>query len=112
MKRRGVSWVLYILWVGLTVAAMVVPTSRVPKVFWTGLDKVTHTAMFTVLGALGQAATPWLTLLFSLPLAVALELAQRRITYRTYDTVELLANVIGVLAGVVCFEVGRGLGRK
>lgn len=112
MKRRVIAWVLYLFWVGVTIAAMLLPADKLPKAFWTGLDKVTHTALFTVLGTLGQAATPWVTLLFSLPLAVGLELAQKRFSYRTYDKVELWANVIGVFVGVVCFEVGKRLGRS
>ena len=111
-KRRGLAWVLYAVWIALTVTALVVPTDRMPRLFWAGLDKVSHTAMFTVLGALGQAAAPWLTLLVSLPLAVGLELVQKKLPYRTYDTVELVANVVGVACGVACFELGSRLGRK
>ncbi len=105
------TWIMYAAWITLTVIALVVPTERMPRLFWAGLDKVSHTVMFTVLGALGQAAAPWLTLFVSLSLAVGLELVQKKLPYRTYDTVELLANIIGVIAGVVCFELGSRLKR-
>jgi len=110
--RRWLSWFLYALWIGIVVTALLVPTDRMPRIFWAGLDKVAHTAMFTVMGALGQAAAPWIALVISLSMAVGLELVQKSLPYRTYDTVELLANVTGVLVGVICFELGTRLRRS
>jgi len=111
-RRRWLAWTIYVVWSCMTVAAMLVPTDRVPKVFWHGMDKVAHTAMFALTGALGQAAAPWVTLFVSLPLAVGLELIQKQLPHRTYDQVELYANVIGVVVGVLCLEMGKRLGRK
>jgi VanZ family protein len=110
-RRRRLSWALFAVWTCLVVAALLVPVDRMPKVFWRGLDKVSHTAMFTVMGTLAQAAAPWAALAVALPLAVGLELAQKRLPYRTYDNVELLANVIGVVVGLGLYETAVRLRR-
>lgn len=110
-KRKLLRWLLFGAWTALVVVALVVPTDRMPKVFWRGLDKVAHTAMFTVMGTLAQAAAPWAAVGVALPLAVGLELAQKKLPYRTYDNVELLANVIGVAVGLALYEASTRLRR-
>ncbi len=111
MRGRRLSWLLFGAWTALVVAALVVPTDRLPRLFWQGLDKVAHTAMFTVMGTLAQAAAPWAGLVIALPLALGLELVQKRLPYRTFDRVELLANVIGVAVGLGLYEAAQRLRR-
>ena len=50
-----------------------------------------------VTGTLAQAALPWVSLVATVPMAIGLELAQKRIPNRSYNRVELIANVLGVL---------------
>ena len=103
-KGRKTAWVILTVWTVLTVAALSVPLGRESTLLRHGVDKVVHTGMFTVMGVLAQSAAPWYSLLLALPVAAGTELLQKKLPYRTYDRVELLANVVGVLVGVVCRE--------
>jgi VanZ family protein len=68
--------------------------------------------MFTVMGALAQATLPWVSLVATVPAAAGLEYAQKRIPKRTYDRVELLANILGVVLGAGLFELATVLRRR
>lgn len=103
---------LFLAWSGLVAAALlVVPVPERPIVGY-GFDKVAHTAMFTVMGTLAQAAVPWVSLAVTVPVAAGLEYAQKRVPRRTYDRVELLANIIGVVLGAGLFELAQALRRR
>lgn len=113
MRRgRGRAWVLFLVWMVLTAAVLVVPydQNRVPV--GRGFDKVAHTAMFTVMGALAQAALPWASLLITLPLGAGLEFAQKRIPERTFDRVDLVANLLGAALGALLFETSTRLRKR
>lgn len=108
---RGRTWVALVVWTAVTVAALSLPIGEPPRLVKRGLDKVVHTAMFTVMGVLAQAAAPWVALIGTVPVAAGIELLQKKLPHRTYDTVELLANIVGVLLGMVCYEVSIRLRR-
>jgi hypothetical protein len=103
--------VLLVVWSVVTITAMVLPVFPDSSFVGRGFDKVIHTSMFTALGVFAQAALPWVSLAFTVPMAAGLELMQKRIPRRTFDRVELVANVIGVLLGAACLEVGARLRR-
>jgi len=103
-RSRRPARLLFAAWTVLICAALLLPYDLDRTPVGPGFDKVAHTAMFTVLGVLAQAAFPWLSLLFILPLAVGLECAQRLVPGRTYDRVDLHANLIGVLLGTLLAE--------
>jgi len=111
-NRRGLAWVLLVIWTVATVVALTVPLDNAPKVMGKGFDKVVHTGMFTVMGMLAQAAAPWYSLLFALPIGVGLEYLQKRLPHRDFDQVEVAANIIGVLLGIACFETATRLRRR
>jgi VanZ family protein len=111
-NRRRLAWVLLVIWTVVTVVALTVPLDRPPKVIGSGFDKVAHTGMFTVMGVLAQAAAPWYSLLFTLPFGVGLEYLQKRLPHRDFDQVEVLANVVGIVLGIVCFETATRLRRR
>lgn len=103
-RRRRLAWVLFIGWTVLTCAAFLVPVGARRPLVGPGFDKVAHTAVFTGLGALAQTALPWASLLVTLPLAAGLEYAQRFVPRRTFDRVELYANLIGAGFGALLAE--------
>ena len=111
-NRRGLAWILLVVWTVATVVALSVPLDDAPKVMGRGFDKVVHTGMFTVMGVLAQAAAPWYSLLFALPIGIGLEYSQKFIPHRTFDRVEVAANIIGVILGVACFETATRLKRR
>jgi hypothetical protein len=104
--------VLFLAWTGLVIAAQLLPFYPEKPLVGIGFDKVVHTAMFTVTGTLAQAALPWVSLVATVPMAIGLELAQKRIPNRSYNRVELLANVLGVVLGAGLFELAQGLRRR
>lgn len=111
-RGRRIAWFLLVGWIGLTVVTMTIPVGDSPSFFGPGFDKVIHTGLFTVMGALAQTVAPWVTLVLTVPLAIAMELVQKRLPHRTFDRVDLFANVLGVLIGVGCYEVAIRLGRR
>jgi hypothetical protein len=74
-----------------------------------GFDKVIHTTLFTVMGIAAQAAAPWISLLVTGPVAVGLELVQKKIPGREFDTVDMLANITGIFLGLAAFELSKRL---
>jgi len=107
-KKRGRvrAWILLLVWVALTVVALTVPVRHPPRIVQRGLDKAIHTGLFTVMGVLGQAATPWATLVLTAPIAFGVEWMQKKLpSGRTYEEVDLIANLLGLALGVVCYEL-------
>jgi len=98
---------LYVIWVVITIIAITVPIGRMPqKRLLHGLDKTIHTGLFVVMGALGQSAAPYLSLFISLTIAIGTEFLQRTLpTQRQYEGADLISNLIGLLLGVVCYEI-------
>jgi len=109
--RRGRAWVFLVCWIALTSFALTFPfhLQRTPKMLERGGDKIIHTSLFTVMGLSAQAAAPWVSLLVTAPLAVGLELVQKRIPGRSYDITDMLANIVGMFLGVASFELSRRL---
>lgn len=100
------AWVLLFVWVALTITALTVPIRQPPRVVQRGLDKAIHTGLFAVMGVLGQAATPWATLLLTAPIAFGVEYLQKKLpSGRSYEEVDLIANLLGLALGVVCYEL-------
>ena len=109
MKRGRRAWILLAVWTGMTIAALSVPIENTKTIIGPGFDKVIHIILFTVMGLLAQAAASWYSLLMAIPVAVGMELLQKRLPFRTYEPVELAANILGVLLGIVCFEIAARL---
>ncbi len=113
MRRgRKRAWVLLAVWTVITIVALSLPIEKPPRIIRRGLDKVAHTAMFTVTGVLAQAAIPWFSILIAMPVAIGLELMQKKLPHRDYDPVELVANVLGVLLGIACYETAIRLEKR
>jgi len=107
--RHGRAWLFLVCWIALTSVLLTIPFHRQPKIVERGYDKVVHTSLFTVMGIAAQAAAPWISLVVTTPVAVGLELVQQRLPYRTYSTVDLLANLTGILLGLASFELSTRL---
>ena len=109
--KRGKAWTFLVFWIVLTCFALTFPfhLKRTPKILERGGDKIIHTSLFTVMGLSAQAAAPWVSLLVTAPLAVGLELVQKKIPWRTYDITDMLANIVGMFLGVAAFELSRRL---
>lgn len=107
MKKihRGRAWLFLVIWVVITGVLLTVQFRKVPQVVEHGYDKVVHTALFTVMGIAAQAAAPFISLIITVPVAIGLEYVQKQIPYRTYDIVDMLANLTGILLGLVSFEL-------
>lgn len=104
-----VAWLLVVVWASL------VPSQDVPGATAMS-DKAWHALAYAVLGALGTLALrpprPVLVLVAAIAIGLALELAQAATGYRTFDLVDLLADALGALAGVlVAVGVRRPLPR-
>ncbi len=108
--RRGRAWLFLVCWIALTSFALTFPFRKGPKVLERGYDKVIHTSLFTVMGISAQAAAPWVSLLVTGPLAVGLELIQKRIPQRGFDVTDMLANITGIFLGLASYELSRRLG--
>jgi VanZ family protein len=108
-KRRSAR-ILFVLWIVITIAALLLPTGKPPRLIQRGLDKTIHTGLFTIMGILGQAAFPWGSLLITVPLATGIEYIQRLIpTGREYSLVDLLSNLIGIGLGLIGYELASRL---
>jgi VanZ family protein len=109
--RRGRAWIFLAGWIALTSFALTFPfhLRRTPKILERGGDKVIHTTLFTVMGLAAQAAAPWISLLVTGPVAVGLELIQKKIPGREFDTTDMLANIVGIFLGVAAFELSKRL---
>lgn len=109
--RRGRAWVFLVCWIALTSFALTFPfhLRQPPKMLERGGDKVIHTSLFTVMGIAAQAAAPWVSLLVTAPLAVGLELLQKKIPGRSFDITDMLANIVGMFLGVASFELSKRL---
>jgi len=112
MRQRR-AWVFLAAWIAFTTFALTVPfhMKNPPRMLATGGDKIIHTALFTVMGISAQAAAPWLSLLVTGPVAVGLELVQKKIPGREFDTTDMLANIVGIFLGLAAFELSRKLTR-
>ncbi|MEO0079166.1 MAG: hypothetical protein ABIK44_00615 [candidate division WOR-3 bacterium] len=114
MKRKSPrlrAWLLLLVWIVVTVTALSVPIPKVPKIVERGLDKALHTALFVVMGVLGQAAAPLGHLFLTGPVAFGVEWLQRKLPGRYYSTVDLAANFLGLLVGIGVFELSIRLKR-
>lgn len=76
-----------------------------------GGDKIIHVTLFTVMGLSAQAAAPWISVLITGPFAVGLELFQKKIPWRTFDMVDMLANIAGMLLGIFAYELSTRLSK-
>jgi hypothetical protein len=109
--RRWRAWVFLLCWIALTSFALTYPFRKGPQVIERGYDKVIHTSLFTVMGISAQAAAPWISLLVTGPVAVGLELIQKRIPAREFDTVDMLANITGIFLGLAAYELSTRLSK-
>src|SRR5512136_2631702 len=103
--RRWRAWMFLVCWIAVTCFLLTYPFKRGPKMLERGYDKVIHTSLFTVMGISAQAAAPWISLLVTGPVAVGLELIQKKIPDRTYDMTDMLANITGIFLGLVAYEL-------
>jgi uncharacterized membrane protein YhaH (DUF805 family) len=108
-SRRARAWVFLVCWIALTTFFLTFPFKTGPKILERGFDKVIHTALFTVMGISAQAAAPWISLLVTGPVAVGLELVQKKLPPRQFSTVDMLANITGIFLGLAAFELSRRL---
>lgn len=109
-SRRVRAWVFLVCWIALTSFALTFPFRKGPKIVERGYDKVIHTSLFTVMGISAQAAAPWISLLVTGPVAVGLELVQKKMPRREFDITDMLANITGIFLGVASYELSRRLG--
>lgn len=108
--KRKFARILFILWIIITITALLIPTGKPPRLIQRGLDKTIHTGMFTIMGILGQTAFPWGSLLITIPLATGIEYIQRILpTGREYNIVDLLSNLIGIGLGLIGYELSTRL---
>jgi VanZ family protein len=112
-KGRWRAWVFLVCWIALTCFSMTYDfhPGRMERVLERGGDKIIHTALFTVMGISAQAAAPWISLLVTAPFAVGLELLQKKLPDRSYDVVDLLANIAGIFLGLVAYELSTRLSK-
>lgn len=109
-SQRIRAWMFLVCWIALTSFALTFPFRKGPKIVERGYDKVIHTSLFTVMGISAQAAAPWISLLVTGPVAVGLELVQKKIPRREFDITDMLANITGIFLGVASYELSRRLG--
>lgn len=103
--RHGRAWLFLVVWIVITGVLLTVQFKKVPQPVQHGYDKVIHTSLFTVMGIAAQAAAPFISLIITVPVAVGLEYVQKQLPYRTFSIVDMLANLTGILLGLVSFEL-------
>jgi hypothetical protein len=110
--RRFRAWLFLVTWIIVTGVLLTVPFGKSPQIVERGYDKVIHTSLFTVMGIAAQAAAPFISLLLTIPVAVGLEYVQKEIPARTFSTIDLLANLTGILLGLCSFELSTRLSTR
>jgi len=117
VSTTTIRWIM-IAWLAV-VAAVVVASllpAAAPPGAW-GFDKIVHFAVFLILATVPAAVLPriprWLALLwaggFLLAVGLGIEIAQTFVPGRVGSIGDLLADAIGVLAGVAA---GRQVARR
>jgi len=109
--RRRRAWLLLLVWIALTVTVLSVPLPKPPRILERGLDKVLHTALFSIMGVLGQSAAPWVSLALTATIAFGVEWIQRCIPARHYDPIDWAANFVGLIVGMMACELATRLNR-
>jgi len=112
-RRRWRAWAFLLCWIALTCFSLTYSfrPGRMERVLERGGDKIIHTTLFTVMGISAQAAAPWISLLVTGPLAIGLELVQKKIPAREFDLVDMLANITGIFLGLVAYELSTRLSK-
>jgi len=112
-SRRHLPLVLYV--VGLFIVFNL-PFKGEEKVSWTLLDKIFHAILFVPLPVLIIRSLPsrigillcsLSALLLSFGCAMATELQQTLNPYHTYDDYDLIADMVGVAAGLTLYLLFR-----
>ncbi|MCD6092151.1 MAG: VanZ family protein [Bacteroidales bacterium] len=106
---------LFWLWLISILILMVIPTGGGVHLNFPGRDKVIHFGLFSILGFFYIAPryknkTPFriskenrntfILLLF----VISVEFVQLRLPYRSFELLDILANVLGILSGII---IGR-----
>lgn len=121
-KRRAWSRRLLILSVTIITIGSVIPQGSIPsdvRVVSVGLDKIAHFMAFTcvILFALGAGEDlgfwhKMRTAIYILLFGVVIESVQYYIPYRTFNLLDILANLCGVLFGILLWNLGTSLKGK
>jgi len=111
------GWALLVGYVLITLAAVVPYGSKIQSVtvVSVGLDKIAHFIGFACMGlfALGAGigSPPWkrsLLVFLVLAFGVVIEVVQYYLPYRTFNPVDIFANVCGVGVAFVCWKMVNG----
>lgn len=103
------SWALLIL-----ILMLMRPPSEMSDLSIKGLDKLAHFGVFAIMSFLyclaysqsGKKSLPWLIMLgVSLYGIITESLQSLSFTQRDFDIFDIIANIIGALAGVVFYTV-------
>lgn len=104
-RQRHVWRVLLVLALGWTVWISLVPVNALPAVqIWDKLAHAVNYAFLTLLLLSSQRRlSPWVVMLVVLAFGGAIELAQSATGYRRGEWLDMLANLVGALAGTGCW---------
>jgi VanZ family protein len=115
----------WLAWTFVVLVASALPASWLlgvaPRESWSALSSVAHILEFLLLAALllwslsreqddgvrryGTGATVWRAILGAFMVALAVELMQWPLPYRSFDPLDLLADAGGIAAAVAAFSV-------
>jgi VanZ family protein len=108
--RNPKPWqtLLFFLWTCGIFAALFLPPPKTKILETPGLDKVVHVLLYGVFGGLAVPVMGWLSIPAGVILGVTTEWGQKFIPHRTADLRDLLADMIGLVIGVlVAFIIER-----
>ena len=115
-KASGKFWISFFVWIFLIGFLSLTPKTGIP--LEKGRDKALHFIFYLPFGIFGYYhprrgfRSVLLASLFGVNLGLLMELAQRRIPGRVCDGWDLLADALGVLAGLIFFGIRVGLRKR
>lgn len=80
---------------------MFLPSPKVKVIETPGLDKVIHFFLYGVFGLLAMPVMGWLSIPGGVILGITAEWGQKFIPHRTADPLDFLADMVGLVIGIV-----------
>ncbi len=120
MITKTLKYKLTILWSILIIFLLLIPTSEItkPKIIIPYFDKIIHFGIFSIWGIIFQLENKTKhrippTIILGAGFAISTELMQKYLTTtRTFDYLDILADLTGIILSVIVFEIYWRINKK